>query len=231
MKCSNPHILFEDNHLIVVNKPPLIPTMGASAGQHSMVTWVKDYLRVRYNKPGNVYLGVVSRLDAFSRGVLVFARTSKAASRLSQQFRDGSVDKQYLAIVESRLEQSGGTMLDWVIKDDQARRMVVTGKTSAGVRGESPRRAELNWRRLGNDGSQTLVEIDLVTGRKHQIRLQFSSRGWPVLGDRKYGGRHDFEGIALLAKSLSLVHPVRQNPMTFQVDPPASWKIRRFTNI
>ncbi len=219
-------ILYEDNHLIVVNKPPRIPTMGTAAGERSMVTLVKDYLRRRYRKPGNVYLGVVSRLDAFSCGVLVFARTSKAASRLAKQFRDGRVIKQYWAIVEATLGESAGEMTDWVVKDDTRRRMTVCEQATPGAR-----HAELRWRRLGVYDARTLVEIDLLTGRKHQIRLQFSSRGWPVLGDHKYGGSQNFRGIALLAKSISLAHPVRPDQMTFQVEPPVSWKITRFTDI
>ena len=221
---SSLEVLYEDNHLIVVNKPPLIPTMGAERGQESMVDRVKDYLRHRYNKPGNVYLGVVSRLDAFTRGVLIFARTSKAASRLAGQFREGTVDKQYLAIVEAELDEASGVMQDFVAKDDDRRRMFVTKAQHPGAR-----EAELHWRRLGRSKEgETLVEIRLVTGRKHQIRVQFSSRGWPVRGDRKYGGRQPGEGIALLAKSLSLIHPVRNEPMTFEVGPPEDWKIHRF---
>lgn len=219
-------VLYEDNHLIAVNKPPLIPTMGVAADQASMVTWVKDYLGKRYRKPGNVYLGVVSRLDAWSRGVLLFARTSKAAARLTRQFGEGEVDKIYWAITESVPEGEQGSMNDWLVKDDRNRRMMTTGPHTADAR-----QAELHWRLLGHHAGQGLVEVRLVTGRKHQIRVQFSRRGWPLAGDRKYGGQLAFEGIGLLAKSLSLEHPVRREPLVLEIEPPADWKIHRFRDI
>jgi 23S rRNA pseudouridine1911/1915/1917 synthase len=231
MKPGPPEILYEDNHLIVVNKPPLLATMGVAADHESMVTRVKDYLRRKYDKPGNVYLGVVSRLDSHACGVLVFARTSKAAGRLSEMFREGSVGKTYLAIVEGNLSGKSGIWEDWMIKDEAAQRM----RTVNGPRGKSESgkalHARLGWRCLGAHNDLTLVEIDLQTGRKHQIRAQFAGRGFPILGDRKYGSRRAFEGnsgIALLAHVLKLEHPVRKSMMEFPVQPPDSWKIGRF---
>jgi 23S rRNA pseudouridine1911/1915/1917 synthase len=225
MNSRQPDVLYEDNHLIVVNKPPLIPTMGVAAGEESMVTIVKEYLRVRYQKPGNVFLGVVSRLDAHSCGVLVFARTSKAAERLSEQFRTGIVTKTYWAIVEGEIPETEGEMSDWMRKNEQEQRMVVSRRGAAGAKP-----ARLAWKKLGSHGGNSLLEVDLQTGRKHQIRLQFSSRGFPILGDRKYNARARFSGIALMAKSLSLLHPVRKCPMDFCLEPPGNWKIRRFLN-
>ncbi len=216
-------ILYEDNHLIVVNKPPLIATMGVASDEASMVMIVKDYLRKRYQKPGNVYLGVVSRLDSHSSGVLVFARTSKAASRLSEQFRDGKVLKTYLAIVEGVIPDDQGEMTDWIAKNEKVQQMEISH-----ARASNAKMARLTWKKLGSHASKTLVEIDLITGRKHQIRVQFASCGFPVLGDRKYGARTRFTGIALLAKSLSLLHPVQKCPVVFTVEPPTTWEIHRF---
>lgn len=223
MKSDTLEILYEDNHLIVVNKPPLIATMGVAADEPSMVTIVKDYIRKRYSKPGNVYLGVVSRLDSHSCGVLIFARTSKAASRLSEQFRNGTVAKTYLAIVEGFVDGDQGEMTDWMTKNEKAQRMEVCPATAS-----KAKEARLRWKKLGTHASTTLLEIELITGRKHQIRVQFSSRGMPILGDRKYGSDSRFSGIALLAKSVSLLHPVQKCPVTFSVEPPGPWEIRRF---
>lgn len=219
-------ILFEDNHLIVVDKPPLLPTMGVAANRPSVVSEVKTYLKEKYQKPGNVFLGVVSRLDSHTSGVLVLARTSKAAARLSDQFRRGTVDKTYLAMVEGRLAEPAGEMTDWIDKDDAAHRMFATRQP-----GPSAREARLTFQTIGLSADTTLVEVVLLTGRKHQIRVQFASRGHPVVGDRKYGSRRGFRGIALLAKSLRLVHPVRKSEMVFSVTPPESWEIGRFRRI
>lgn len=223
MKPDTLEILYEDNHLIVVNKPPLIATMGVASDEESMVTIVKEYLRKRYNKPGNVYLGVVSRLDSHSSGVLIFARTSKAASRLSEQFRNGTVTKTYLAIVEGVVDGDQGEMTDWITKNEKEQRMEVCPASAA-----KAKEARLRWKKLGCHDSMALLEIDLITGRKHQIRVQFSSREMPILGDRKYGSGSRFNGIALLAKSVSLLHPVQKCPVTFSVEPPGAWEIQRF---
>ena len=219
-------VIYEDNHLIVVNKPPLLPTMGVAADEPSVVTQVKRYIKEAYSKPGNVYLGVVSRLDSFTSGLLVLARTSKAAARMTKQFQQGEVHKSYLAIVEGSVADSTGLLVDWVMKNDQRRRMEVVDERTVGAK-----RAELSWELLGRHGNASLVRVVLLTGRKHQIRLQFAHCGTPVLGDRKYGGSGAFSpGIALHSERLCFVHPVRQEEMDFQVDPPPHWNLRRFTN-
>jgi 23S rRNA pseudouridine1911/1915/1917 synthase len=217
-------VVYEDNHLIVVNKPPLLATMGVAAGEDSMAERAREYLRVRYHKPGNVYLGIVSRLDAHACGVLVFARTSKAAARLAQQFREGTVGKHYLAILDQRPNCEEGRLTDWLIKVDSQRKMAAVDTIHPGAQ-----RAELEWRGIGRDrAGRELVEVRLRTGRKHQIRVQFAARGAPIAGDRKYGSRLAFRGIALLAQRLELEHPVRKTRMTFAIDPPAGWKIGLF---
>jgi 23S rRNA pseudouridine1911/1915/1917 synthase len=214
-------ILYEDNHLLVINKPAGLATMGVAADRPSVLTEAKKYIAQKYNKPGNVYLGIVSRLDAPVTGVLVIARTSKAASRLSAQFRDpGLVDKTYWAMVDGYPDPPQGKLLDWVIKDERHRRMHIAQNGQSGAR---EARLEYRTLRLGED--HTLVEVALQTGRKHQIRLQLGSRKWPVTGDRKYGSHQPFSsGIALHSRRVTFEHPVRREPVTFVAPLPKSWR-------
>ena len=219
-----PQIIYEDNHLVVVDKPPLLATMGVDADEPSLVKWTKQWLKEKYQKPGNVYLGVVSRLDAFTSGILVLAKTSKAAARLTKQFQTRVPKKTYTAILESRPAQAKGRLTDWLIKDDALRRMVTCEPDHPGAR-----KAELTYKTLGLDRDRALVQVCLLTGRKHQIRVQFASRGMPILGDRKYAGEQSFpRGIALHSTSLVFQHPVRPEEMSFRVEPPKYWKLARF---
>ena len=221
-----PSVIHEDNHIIVINKPPLLATMGVAEDEQSLVTWTRDWLKAKYNKPGNVYLGVVSRLESFTTGLIVMAKTSKAAGRLTKQFQLGEVDKKYTAILEQRPDEDQGTLVDWVIKDDRRKRMVVVSDEQ---NRKGSKRAELKYRVLGFHGDLTLVEVELLTGRKHQIRLQFSDRGWPILGDRKYQGLEKFyRGIALQSSELSFLHPVRRDRMSFRIELPKRWNSARF---
>ncbi len=180
-------ILYEDNHLLAVAKPPGLPTQGAAAGRQSLITLAKEYLKRKYRKPGNVYLGVVSRLDSPTSGVVVLARTSKAAARLSQQFRQRKVEKIYWAIVEGIMEPASAECVDWVTKGQRPQRMMVVSKTHRGAL-----EARLSYRRLKEFRGTSLVEIALSTGRKHQIRVQLADRGHPIVGDRKYGSERGF---------------------------------------
>ena len=178
-------VIYEDNHLLVIDKPAPLATMGAEAGQPSLAEMAKDYLRVKYNKPGNVYVGVVSRLDAFVTGVIVLARTSKAAARLTDQFRRRTVEKTYWAIVADPLPDQAGTLEHHVFKNDARHRMEVAGR-----RDQLPpdaKLARLKYQVIASDQQRSLVEVKLETGRKHQIRVQLESIGCPVVGDRKYG--------------------------------------------
>jgi 23S rRNA pseudouridine1911/1915/1917 synthase len=214
-------ILYEDNHIVVVDKPAGLATVGVAADELSMAKVVKDYLKQKYDKPGNVYLGVVSRLDSMVSGILVLARTSKAAARLSEQFRSGKIAKRYWAIVSGQVDPSQGTLADQIAKDDAARRMRVV--TRGGLD------ARLNYRVLGRHRNETLLEIELLTGRKHQIRTQLSERGWPILGDRKYGSRQSFEmGIALHSIAVRFAHPTRGEALKFRCHPPRSWNLAPF---
>lgn len=217
---SSLQVIHEDNHLLIVNKPASIPTMGVAAGQESVLENAKTYLKRKYNKPGNVYLGVVSRLDAPVTGVLLMARTSKAASRLSRQFRDRDVKKIYYAVVEGNPEAEGRCH-HWLRKDERHRRMHVTQKDV-----ETAQEARLEYRRIRRlRGDLSLLEVKLLTGRKHQIRVQLSAIKCPIVGDRKYKSSRTFpSGIALHARTLEFTHPVGQRPMRVSAELPSAWR-------
>ena len=213
-------ILYEDNHLLVINKPAQLATMGVRPPRASALEMARAYIKEQYQKPGNVYLGVVSRLDAPATGILIFARTSKAAARLTAQYRNREVTKIYHILIEGAMGQVEGTLEDWVRKDERHRRMHVVAPHT-----EASRQARLSYRVLENLGRFQLVEVELETGRKHQIRLQFSSRGQPVVGDRKYGGQHPMQsGIAVHARRLKILHPVRREWLTWDADVPSGWQ-------
>jgi len=216
-------ILFEDNHLLVVDKPPLLATMGVAPDEPSLLKIAKDYLRQEHNKPGNVYLGVVSRLDAFVSGVIIFARTSKSASRLSAQLRAGTIKKTYWAIIPN-IKPRRGTLEHYLYKNEAKRRMVATENEMPGSKF-----ARLRYQIVGTSKDECLLEIYLETGRKHQIRAQFSHIGCPILGDRKYGSNSAFaKGIALHCRSLHFEHPTRKSPITVESEPPRWWNLNRF---
>lgn len=215
-------ILYEDNHLLVVNKPAGIATMGAESGA-TIRSMAEDYLKRKYNKPGRAYVGIVSRLDAVTSGVLVLARTSKAAGRLSAQFADSSPDrvtKIYLAAVEGQIEPEQDDLIDFVLKDDRAQRMRVVNASA-----RNARQAQLRYLTLAYQRDTSIVAVQLLSGRKHQIRLQFAHRGHPVVGDRKYGSTRRFAaGVALHSWRLKIEHPTKGDPMWFEANPPGSWK-------
>lgn len=213
-------VLFEDNHLLVINKPPGIATQGAEPGSPSACNLAKDYLKTKYNKPGNAYIGVVSRLDAVVSGVLVLAKTSKAADRLNEQFRERTVQKTYWALVEGGPQEGEFHCVDWL-------RPAETRKGSEiAKRGDREAvEAKLSGHVLRRGSGMALLEIDLHTGRKHQIRVQLAARGWAILGDKLYGSQRLFRpGIALHARSLRFTHPTTKEPLHFEAPPGVAWK-------
>lgn len=217
-------VLYEDNHLLAVAKPAGIATVGVAEDDVSLAKLAKQYLKNRYQKPGNVYLGVVSRLDLLVSGVVLFARTSKAAARLSEQFRNRDVAKSYLAAVEGVIEPVEATLEDWLAKNDQRHKVEVVASSAPGAQV-----ARLTYRRLVAKPDASLVEIQLETGRKHQIRVQMASHGHPVLGDIKYGSRRRFpHGIALHAAQLIVRHPTRDEEVTIACPPPQTWECLGF---
>ena len=203
------NILYEDNHIIVVVKPYNVLSQGDSTGDISIMDMIKDYIKVKYNKPGNVYLGLVHRLDRPVSGVMVFAKTSKAASRLSDQVRTHTLRKKYYAIVhdDGSLKEKD-TFVDYLYKDNDNNSKVVTK--------ERGKYSELSYAIVKRDKNEklTLVDIELKTGRHHQIRVQFSSRGYPLYGDQRYG-KQDKKQIALHAYCLEFIHPVTKELMSF----------------
>jgi 23S rRNA pseudouridine1911/1915/1917 synthase len=206
-----PVILFEDNHLLIAVKPAGILSQADASGKPDMLTILKQDIKQRYQKPGEVFLGLVHRLDQPVAGVMVFARTSKAASRLSEQIRSHQLEKYYLAVVHGQPAPSQGRLEDWLIKDETTR-MVRVCPAGTG------QPAMLDYAVLAVDAEldQSLVAIRLGTGRSHQIRVQFASRGWPLVGDQRYGtGRANLD-IALYACILRMKHPTRDEQITGQ---------------
>lgn len=220
MSDAAPAILYEDNHLLVLAKPVGLPTMGVEADRPSLIAWAKEDIKRRYEKPGNVYLGVVSRLDTPVSGVVVMAKTSKAAARLNEQFRERQVEKIYWGLVEPDFEPAAGQLRDWLVADSRHRHV----RTATPDR-EGAREAVLEFRRLARLPRAALVEVRLLTGRKHQIRIQLSRHGFPLLGDRKYGSRRTFPaGVALHSRRVALQHPVRDERIEIVAPLPAAWK-------
>lgn len=215
-------VLFEDNHLLVVNKPALLPTMGVKADDDSLYRRAATYLKTKYNKPGNVYVGIVSRLDAHTTGAIVLARTSKAASRLSDQIRRGTIDKRYLALVPAGLLPINATLSDRLVKNETLHCMQVVPENAAPVANE--KNALLSYQTITQNNQLQALDIDLQTGRKHQIRVQLQNTGFPILGDRKYGSQHRFPtGIALHCRSLSFLHPTKKVVQSIKIHPPNYW--------
>lgn len=212
-------VLFEDNHCLAVLKPTRILTMGDRTGDVSLVDLAREYLRRKYDKPGNVFVGVVHRLDRPVSGVLLFARTSKAAARLSEQFRKHSIRKIYHCIVEGRPTKPTGELVDRLVKDE------AKNLSRAAQGSEDGKLSRLTYRCLKSVGSLSLLEIELLTGRSHQIRVQLSSRGWPICGDAKYGSKTKLDGwLALHAASLTFEHPTQREPITVTAPHPTEWK-------
>jgi len=232
-------LLYEDNHLIGLNKPSGWPTTHFDGSEETVDRLVKSYLKEKHKKPGNVFLGVVHRLDKPVSGVLVFARTSKSAARLGEQFRAGAVEKVYWAVVDDRPAGGGpagppgadvpgtgwpdaGSLDDWLLHDDANHRVRVVPADTPGAKP-----ARLLFQVRGRHAGLVWLELRPHTGRKHQLRVQLASRGSPIYGDRKYGSPHPLgDAIALHARSLTLLHPTRHEPVTIKADVPKHWRGR-----
>lgn len=214
-----PEILFEDNHLLCVNKPVSALVQADKTGDESLPELLKKYIARKYNKPGEVYLGIVHRLDRPVSGVLLFARTSKAAARLSEQFQLHSTRKIYWAVVEGAPAADHGTLVNLLWKNESQNKSYVTDRDKPGAK-----EARLNFRVLKRGNRYTLVEVDLLTGRHHQIRAQLAHLGTPIRGDLKYGAARSLPGggIALHARSLTFQHPTSKQTHTLVANPPAN---------
>ena len=207
---NNLEVIYEDNHIIVVVKPPNVLSQKDSTNDIDMLTLVKNYIKVKYNKPGNVYVGLVQRLDRPVGGLMVFAKTSKAASRMSNMIKNHQFTKKYLAVINGMLERKNGEFEDYLLKKENGTTIVSSnGKYCC-----------LKYKVLEENLNMnlSLIEVDLITGRHHQIRVQFASRNHPLYGDYRYGNSSNKQ-IALWAYKLSLIHPVLKKEMIFSSFP------------
>ena len=227
---NNLKIIYEDNHIIVVEKIPNIPSQGDKTGDIDMLEIIKKYIKEKYNKPGNVYLGLVHRLDRPVGGVMVFAKTSKAASRLSEEVRSRQLKKEYLVVVDGKFEKDKDTLEDYLLKNQQKNiSRVVKEKT------KNSKLAKLDYETLkyNSEIDLSVLKVLLHTGRHHQIRVQLSSRGHSIYGDQKYGVRGRGKQIALWAYKLTIIHPITKKEMTFTSIPEINktWKILEGINL
>ena len=217
-------IIYEDNHIIVVEKMPNIPSQGDKTGDTDMLTIIKEYLKEKYNKPGNVYLGLIHRLDRPVGGVMVFAKTSKAAARLSEQVRNKELKKKYLVIVNGKLDKERDILEDYLLKNERNNLSKVVKEGT-----KNSKFASLDYEviKYNEETNLSVLKINLHTGRHHQIRVQLSSRNHSIYGDQKYGTRGRGKQIALWAYSLTIKHPITKKEMTFEDYPEkiGSWKI------
>ncbi len=219
-------VIYEDNHIIVVEKIPNVPSQSDKTGDIDMLTMVKQYVKEKYNKPGNVYLGLVHRLDRPVGGIMIFAKTSKAASRLSDQVREKVFKKKYLAVVDGKIENKSGTLEDYLYKDERNNISKVVNKDK-----KNAKLAKLDYDVIKYDEVKklSLVKVNLHTGRHHQIRVQLSNFGHSIFGDQKYGTRGQGKQIALWAYELTINHPITKEEMTFKDLPESvgTWCILR----
>lgn len=217
------NIIYEDNHLIVVHKPAGIPVCPDSSKKIDLLTTIKNYLKVKYHKPGNVYLGLVHRLDRPVEGIMVYAKTSKAAERLSKQINSKEFKKTYYAIIEG-VPKKEDTLTDYLIKNEKNNTSYVTTKDKGKL-------SILDYELIKTINNLSLIKINLQTGRHHQIRVQFSSRGYPLYGDHKYNKHFindNKEDIALIAKELSFYHPTTKELLQFKIDLPKKYPYTLF---
>ena len=218
-----PNILFEDNHLLVVLKEQNLASCPDESGDENLLDLLKEYLRRTYEKQGNVYLGLVHRLDRPTGGVMVFAKTSKAASRLAEQMRGGDFEKKYLTVLTGVPEQKKATLVNYLKKNPVNNMVYICPQTTEGAK-----MASLDYEVLEEKGGCCLVRVKLHTGRTHQIRVQMAGISHPVYGDMRYGGENAKKGnLALWAYSLAFTHPVTKERLRFMLEPPAEnapWK-------
>ena len=210
---NNLNVLYEDNHIIVVEKKPNILSQSDITGDKDLLTLVKEYVKVKYNKPGNVYIGLVHRLDRPVGGIMVFARTSKAAKRLNEQIKNHEFKKTYVAVLDGVLDSDKGTLKDYLYKDTKKHySMVVNEKHKVA------KLSMLEYETISYVDNKTIVKINLITGRHHQIRVQFSNMGYPLYGDQLYG-KNNHEQIRLYSYKLEFNHPVTKEKLVFKLLP------------
>ena len=225
------NVIYEDNHIIVVEKMVNIPSQADKTGDIDMLTLVKQYIKEKYNKPGEVYLGLVHRLDRPVGGVMVFARTSKAAARLSEQVRNKDFKKKYLVIADGKFKQKQGTLQDYLLKNE---RLNTSKVVDEGTKNSKLASLDYEVLKYNEEIDLSLVKINLHTGRHHQIRVQLSHFNHSICGDQKYGTRGRGKQICLWAYELTIYHPITKEEMVFKVLPEkvGSWTmLEDITNI
>lgn len=207
-------IIYEDNHIIVVNKEVGEIVQGDKTGDTPLSEIIKQYLKEKYNKPGNVFCGVVHRIDRPVSGLVIFAKTSKALERLNKMLRDGDIHKTYWALVEGKPEKPEATLENYLVSDGRLNKTFISSP-------ENPqaKKSILSYKTIANGDRYTLLEVNLMTGRKHQIRAQLSAMGHPIKGDLKYGARRSNRdgGISLQAHRISFIHPVSKLPIDLEI--------------
>lgn len=217
------NVIYEDNHIIVVEKPVNIPSQGDKTGDMDMLTLVKAYIKEKYNKPGEVYLGLIHRLDRPVGGVMVFARTSKAAARLSDQVRNKDFKKKYLVIADGKFKKNKGVLEDYLLKNEKTNTSKVVKE---GTRNAKLAILDYEVLKYNEEINLSVVKVNLHTGRHHQIRVQMANAGHSICGDQKYGTRGRGKQICLWAYELTIFHPITKQEMTFKVLPEfiGGWK-------
>lgn len=220
-KLAKINIIYEDNHIIVVEKKPNILVQKDNTNDICLMDLIKNYLKIKYNKPGNVYLGLVHRLDRPVGGIIVFAKTSKAASRLSEELRMQKIKKTYYAVVEGTTPKCG-IFKDYMIKDKNKNISYISNNNNAKL-------AILEYETINYYKNYSLVKINLITGRSHQIRLQFSHHGYPLVADQKYNKKAIANtDIALFAKKLEFIHPTTKENLVFELNLPNKFPFNLF---
>lgn len=209
-------IVYEDNHIIIVNKEAGEIVQGDKTGDKPLVDYVKDYLKEKYNKPGNVFCGVVHRIDRPVSGLVIFAKTSKALSRLNEMLRKGEIHKSYLALVENGPKDKKGLLSDYLVSDSKKNKTYISDQNNP-----KARKSDLEYEIIKRGDRYSLLKINLLTGRKHQIRAQLSNIGCPIKGDLKYGAKRSNPngGISLQSATLQFVHPVSKKELNFEAPP------------
>ena len=227
----NLNVIYEDNHIIVVEKLCNVPSQKDDTGDVDMTFIVKEYLRSKYNKKGNVYLGLVHRLDRPVGGIMLFAKTSKAASRLSSCIRNNEMEKYYLAVINGKIKPKEGILKDYLLKNKKTNMVSVVIEDTIGAK-----EAILEYKILKEVDNLSLVMVKLITGRSHQIRVQFKNMGASLYGDQRYGVGTSQKGqqIALWSYKISFMHPVKKTLMQFSIEPKSEyipWRFFKMTEI
>ena len=215
-------IVYEDNHIIVAHKEVGEIVQGDKTGDRPMSESIKEYLKEKYNKPGNVFCGVVHRLDRPVAGLVIFAKTSKALTRLNEMLRKGEIHKTYWALVEGKPEKEADRLTNYLVSDGRINKTFPAKKNTPGAK-----ESILTYRKIVEGERYSILEIELITGRKHQIRAQLSGIGHPIKGDLKYGAKRSNRdgGISLIAKRINFIHPVSKQEIALEIEPTQEMKI------